>query len=104
MAKKKKYCPVSGYSCNYSYRHGCRCSVCTDALRERCYATIERRKASRAAKLTSRRSCSFPDNKPYTGYQYGCRCVRCCRGQADAVARYRKRRKEREDARQGGNP
>lgn len=98
---KARTCPVTGYACNYAYKHArCRCEQCVDALRERCYTTIQRAllraHASKRVSNKNTKRCMFPENKPYTGYQYGCRCLRCAAGQAAAVARYRKRRKERQ--------
>jgi hypothetical protein len=95
---RKRTCMVSGYSCNYAYRKGCRCVECIDNLRERLYRTINRnrKRVDSTQKPVEKRRCYFPSKAPYTGYQYGCRCRRCMDGHNAAVARYRAKRKERE--------
>jgi hypothetical protein len=83
-------CCVSGYSTSYAYKHGCKCIVCLDAHKERCYRTLEF--GRQRLKKDSPKRCNFPKLKPYTGYQYGCRCNRCKAGNAEAIRLYRERR------------
>lgn len=99
---KGAVCPVTGYSCAYAYKHGCRCVACVDAHRIRCYRTKDR--ASRGIKVTLKVKCNFPDHRPYTGYQYGCRCKRCKAGNAETMKKYRDRRRMPKCAEQTTNP
>lgn len=93
------YCPVTGYTCNYAYKTGCRCVACTDFLRMRCYRLIER-KAKQVAMPRGPKRCAFPKLKPYTGYQYGCRCPKCRSGNAAQTKKFRIKRILKEE---GGN-
>lgn len=91
-------CLMMNWSCSYAYKNGCRCDTCVRAHRDRCYKT--RTQASfRAAPRKHPDDCAFPDNKPYTGYQYGCRCPRCRAGQAKSTKKARARMRKAANAR-----
>ncbi len=80
----------------YAYKLGCRCKICVDANTKRCKQTIAKGRKLAIVPETPD-GCKFPMHKPYTGYQYGCRCGRCRNAQASQVSAFRVKRKARDE-------